>query len=230
MEPTPNIALARNKVVSQTRGDFLAFIDDDEFPAKDWLLVLFKTVKSHGVSGALAPVLPQFEVEPPRWLKRAGFYDRPRHETGFVMKFQECRTGNVLLRRSIIDGLAEVFRSEFGTGGEDVDFFRRMMEKGHKFIWCDEAPVYEVVPAHRCDKKFLLKRALLRGEISSRQSRGRLKNILKAVIAVPAYTLALPVLLLLGRHLFMRYLVRMFDHLGRLLAVVGLNPMRERCN
>src|SRR5882724_113629 len=35
MEPTPNIALARNTVVRNARGEYLAFIDDDEFPNDD---------------------------------------------------------------------------------------------------------------------------------------------------------------------------------------------------
>jgi hypothetical protein len=38
----------------------------------------------------------------------------------------------------------------------------------------------------------------------------------------------LPILALCGMHLFMRYLIRLCDHVGRLLAVVGLNPVRER--
>jgi hypothetical protein len=54
------------------------------------------------------------------------------------------------------------------------------------------------------------------------------RNVLKSVIAVPAYALALPLLLLAGHHYFMRYLVRLADHVGRLLASVGLNPVTER--
>jgi len=40
--------------------------------------------------------------------------------------------------------------------------------------------------------------------------------------------MALPVLLLAGQHYFMKYLVRLADHIGRLLASVGLNPVTER--
>ena len=39
---------------------------------------------------------------------------------------------------------------------------------------------------------------------------------------------ALPVLFLAGHHHFMKYLVKLADHVGRLLASVGLNPVRER--
>src|SRR4051812_35988309 len=46
-EPRRNIALARNKALEYARGDFVAFIDDDEFPSADWLLLLFKTCNDH---------------------------------------------------------------------------------------------------------------------------------------------------------------------------------------
>jgi hypothetical protein len=52
--------------------------------------------------------------------------------------------------------------------------------------------------------------------------------VAKAVLAIPAYMVALPVLLMVGHHLFMKYLVKLCDHLGRLLALVRLNPFRHR--
>jgi succinoglycan biosynthesis protein ExoM len=228
MEPTPNFALARNKVVQNARGEYLAFIDDDEFPNEDWLLSMLKACQKHNVAGVLAPVLPHFEIEPPAWLKRAKFYERPRHETGFVMGWQESRTGNVLLRRKILAGLDPVFSPAFGAGGEDVDFFRRMNAAGHKFIWCDEASVYETVPPHRWERRFLLHRALLRGQQAYRQPENRWKNIAKSLVAVPLYAIGLPFLLLAGHHFFMKYLVRLCDHLGRVLAMCRLNPVSER--
>jgi succinoglycan biosynthesis protein ExoM len=228
VQPEKNIALARNTALAHATGDFIVCIDDDEFPVSNWLLHLYSTCQKHNVAGVLGPVLPHFDKETPRWVVNGGFYNRPRHETGFHMTWDECRTGNVLIRRSILDPAEPPFHAEFGTGGEDQDFFRRMMAKGHQFIWCDEAIAYEEVPPQRCRRGFLLNRALLRGKNSLRQRRGRLKNLLKAVIAVPLYALALPFLFLAGHHHFMRYLVKLADHFGRLLASLGLNPVNER--
>ena len=230
VEPTPNIALARNAVVRNARGDYLAFIDDDEFPNADWLLQMRNACRAHNVAGVLAPVLPHFETEPPAWLKRGGFYDRPRHATGHPMSWEKSRTGNVLLRRRIIEGVDPVFTPAFGAGGEDLDFFRRMGAAGHKFIWCDEAPAYETVPEHRWTRRFLVRRALLRGQQTLRHPKNRWKNIGKSLVATPLYLLALPFLLFAGHHHFMRYLVRMCDHGGRLLALLRLNPVSERNN
>jgi succinoglycan biosynthesis protein ExoM len=228
VEAERNIAAARNLALSHATGDFIVFIDDDEFPAPDWLLNLFRTCESHQVAGVLGPVKPHFDHEPPLWLIKGGFYQRPTHPTGFEMPWHECRTGNVIFRRDILDSSRPLFRREFGGGGEDQDFFRRMVERGHRFIWCDEAIVHEVVPPSRWSRRFMIHRALFRGRNTFRHGQHRLRNLLKSVIAVPAYALALPVLLLAGHHYFMKYLVKLADHVGRLLASVGLNPVTER--
>jgi succinoglycan biosynthesis protein ExoM len=228
VQPERNIALARNTAVSHATGDFIVFIDDDEFPVEHWLLNLFRTCESLQVAGVLGPVKPHFEEGTPAWVIKGGFYHRAVHPTGFVLPWQGCRTGNVLFRRNILDPNEEPFRREFGTGGEDQDFFRRMIEKGNTFAWCEEAVAYEVVPPSRWDRKVMLSRALLRGRNSLRHKKGRLVNLLKSLVAVPAYALALPILLLAGHHYFMRYLIKLADHSGRLLATVGLNPVRER--
>jgi succinoglycan biosynthesis protein ExoM len=228
VEPERNIAVARNAVVAHAVGDFVAFIDDDEYPAPGWLLNLFRTCETYQIAGALGPVKPHFEHEPPRWLVKGGFYQRPTHATGFVMRWQECRTGNVLLRRNILSHNEPIFRAEFSTGGEDQDFFRRMIERGHRFIWCDEAVVYEIVPPSRWSRRVMLRRALLRGQNTFRHATHRCRNLLKSLLAVPAYALALPVLFVAGHHYFMKYLVKLADHVGRLLASVGLNPITER--
>ncbi|HMJ65313.1 MAG TPA: glycosyltransferase family 2 protein [Candidatus Binatia bacterium] len=227
-EPRRSISFARNKTIAHASGDFIAFIDDDEFPESDWLFKLFEACTTRSVAGVLGPVRPRFESGTPTWVKKGGFYDRPEHETGFVMPWTECRTGNVLFDRKIIAGLDPVFSPEFGTGGSDVDFFRRMTAAGHKFIWCNEAIVHEIVPPNRWKRSVLIRRALLRGRNSFRHPKGRWVRLVKAALAIPFYALALPILFLAGHHLFMRYLIKLCDHTGRLLASVGITPIRER--
>ena len=177
VEPERNIAVARNTAVSHATGDFVVFIDDDEFPVPGWLLNLFRTCEAYHVAGVLGPVKPHFDDQPPSWLVKGRFYERPTHATGFTMPWHECRTGNVLFRRSILPAGEAPFRPEFGTGGEDQDFFRRMIQTGHRFIWCDEAVAYEEVPASRWSRRFLLRRALLRGRNSFRHPKHRVRNL-----------------------------------------------------
>jgi len=228
VEPQQNIAMVRNKAIQNAQGDLIAFIDDDEFPVDDWLCNLFKVLKSRGVNGVLGPVKPWFESEPPQWLKDGKFFDRPTYATGYQLNYAETRTGNVLFLRSILDGVDTPFRPQFNTAGEDVDFFRRMIEKGCKFVWCDEGFVYEVVAPSRCTRKYLLKRALLRGSNFSKHPTERLGNLIRSLLAVPCYTVALPVLALFGQHVFLKYLIKLLDHTARLFAFLGLPLVTQR--
>src|SRR5437773_1248060 len=226
VEPRQNIALTRNKAIENADGDFIAFIDDDEFPTKDWLLTLFKACQEFKVDGVLGPVKPHFEQEPPKWVVQGKFYDRATYPTGYVIDWRKGRTGNVLLKREIFATGTSPFRSEF-LSGEDQDFFRRMIERGHVFIWCDEALAYEVVPPIRWKTTFMLRRALLRGAASRIHPTSGAHAVLKSVVAVPIYLVALPLTIVLGQAIFMSCLIRLCDHLGRLLASVGLNPISD---
>ena len=227
VESEQNIALARNRAIANSTGDFVAFIDDDESPPKDWLLQLYRTCETYKVDGVLGPVLPHFERDPPAWVRKGGFCNRPVHETGFRIDWNEGRTGNLLIRRGILEGVRPVFLPEFGSGGEDRNFFKRIIKQGCSFVWCNEAPVYEWISPIRWKRSFMLRRALLRGKTSLNDSRA-LIDVAKSCSAVIGYTLALPVLLVIGHHLFMKYLIKTCDHAGKLLAFIGLDPIREK--
>jgi succinoglycan biosynthesis protein ExoM len=227
-EPRQNIALARNKALEHAKGDFIAFIDDDEFPEPDWLRMMLKACEDYKAAGILGPVRPHFEEQPPSWIIKGGFCERPEHPTGRVMDWEECRTGNLLFRKSILDGGGEAFKPEFGTGGEDKDFFMRMTQQGHEFRWCNEGITYETVPPERWTRSYMLKRALLRGKNILKHPTGKMGLIARSLVAAPSYALILPFTLLLGQHVFMKYCIKFCDHSGRLLAVFGLNPIRER--
>src|ERR1700722_12982273 len=45
VEPVQNICLARNRAIANASGDFIAFVDDDEFPEKQWLLQLYQAAE-----------------------------------------------------------------------------------------------------------------------------------------------------------------------------------------
>jgi len=232
VEPEQNIALARNKAVANAHGDFLAFIDDDELPGPRWLLNMFKALTLFETAGVLGPVVPRYEVSPPRWVLAGRFFERPRYFSGYYLFWESTRTGNCLLRRSIFDDKGDWFLPKFGSGGEDRDFFKRMIARGHVFVWCDEAPVYESVPQERMRKAIHLKRALLRGKLTYRSQINRPVRVIGSCIAILYYSLGLPFLLMMaplfGFDIFMKNLIRDCDHLGKVLAVCRIDLVRDR--
>src|SRR5262245_180879 len=68
VEPRQNISRARNKALEHTKGEYIAFIDDDEFPIEEWLVTLFEACQQHHVDGVLGPVKPFFAAPPPHWI------------------------------------------------------------------------------------------------------------------------------------------------------------------
>ena len=229
-EPEKNISLARNRAVQNAMGNYLAFIDDDEFPGEDWLLNLYNTCQMSNADGVLGPVLPHYEVEPPEWVVKGRLHSRNEFKTGTILRnSKDTRTGNVLLAMMIFDKMQDPFDLQFGrTGGEDTEFFRRMMGEGRVFAWCNEAPVYENVPPERMKRSYLLRRALLRGTVTGRSQSFSVLGTSKSILAFCLYVLSLPVLQLAGHHLFMKYLVKSCDHIGKILATFGIIIVDER--
>jgi succinoglycan biosynthesis protein ExoM len=227
VEPRRGIALARNQAVARAQGDFLAFIDDDEFPSPNWLLLLFTAIQTRRVDGVLGPVFPHFDEPPPDWVTKGGFYDRPSYPTGTIIHWRQGRTGNVLLRMKVFEGQTQPFNPAFVTA-EDQDFFRRMIAGGRRFMWCHEAAAYEVVPPVRWSRSFVLRRALQRGKASLGHPTSRFQSIGISLIAIPLYGVSLPFLLIWGHHCFMKYLVKVCDHVGRVLAALHLNPSMDK--
>lgn len=217
-EPEQNIALARNRAVKNAKGNFIAFIDDDEFPANNWLLNLYKAYNKFKADGVLGPVKPHFDGNPPDWLIRGKFCERKSHNTGTVLHWDDTRTGNVLLNKTIFDDTDCKFDRRFGrSGGEDIDFFKKSIKSGWTFIWCNEAPVYETVPPERWNELFYLRKNLRIGGLNGERKRkenGKLRIFIKRMVATMVYSFVLPASILIGRHIFFKYLLKVTYNFG----------------
>lgn len=227
-QPQKNIALARNTVLENATGDYIAFIDDDEFPARAWLTNLLATCMKYNATGVLGPVRPFFPHTPPRWLEESGLCQRPSYPTGTRLSWQQTRTGNVLLSAAATVGKGFRFNPKFAIQGEDQDFFKRLMAAGHTFVWCEEAPVYEIVPQERLEKSYHIRRAWVQGAASSEHIKNaplekKLLTTGKSLTAAILYTALLPALYLTSAAYFMKFLVKDIHHISRILALTGVN-------
>ena len=231
-EPEQNIALARNKAIENATGDLIVFIDDDEFPITTWLLELYNAYKKYGADGVLGPVKPYFEQPPPAWIVKGRFCERQSHATGTILHWDDTRTGNVLFDNSISNDLGIKFDARFGrSGGEDIDFFKKAIKSGRKFVWCEEAPVYETVPPERWISSFYLKKNFRIGGLNGERKReetGQLKLFLKITASSIIYSSFVPISILMGRHVFLRYLFKLIYNLAWFLGFFRLHVSKDR--
>jgi len=165
--PTPNISLARNASVRTAKGEWLAMIDDDEIPTTVWLDELLKTQRSFRSDIVHGPVIPIYPAGTPGWVKKGGFFEYPRHVTGTPLSVTDLRTGNVLVRRSILADLASPFDPAYGrTGGGDTALFKQLLEEGVSGHWSDEAIVSEHISESRISRAWITQRAFRTGQAS----------------------------------------------------------------
>jgi len=233
VEPVQNIARARNKAVENARGTYIAFIDDDEFPVNNWLCGLYETTIRFKSDGTLGPVMPSFQSKPPQWIVKGKFCERPNYETGTQIHWSSSRTGNVLLNKGIFDDLLHPFNPDFGVQGEDVQFFREMHRRGHIFVWCREAIVYEVIPFERFKKSYFFRRAFVQGSTSLKYQvpltlMQKTYVLSKSLTACTIYSFLLPFSLFFGFWLAMKLLIKGIHHFSRLLTLLKLVTVKAR--
>jgi succinoglycan biosynthesis protein ExoM len=161
--PERGIAQVRNALVARMltahRAEFVAMIDDDEWPSPDWLdefLRVQAQTKADALQGTIRRV---FEKHPGGWVVHCDGVTDVVRPTGPVSMLQGA--GNLFLRRTLIEALsAPWFDPAFAfTGGEDADFLLRLKENGAGFAWAHEAVAFDRVPPSRANLKWALKRA-----------------------------------------------------------------------
>jgi len=189
-EPRPGVPVARNRCLEMAveSSDFIALIDDDEFPMPDWLdqlLSLQRSTRGDVVTGSVVGANP---ISTPAWLARSRAHDShppviadgaainrllrslfrpfpsPKHvASGTVVNW--CDSGNVLFRTDIIRATGMRFDeslSHFGFGA-DTMFFRKIALAGYRIVWSNEAVVTHQIAAVRMSATWFIRTALQRG-------------------------------------------------------------------
>lgn len=242
-EAVRGLAAVRNRslTAAATLGaDWIALIDDDEVPDRDWLRSLRDTAQRTGAPACVGPVVPLFDRVPPAWATTGGFFAKTLPvRDGMVA---DAYTANALLDLRVVTALGLSFDMRFNTlGGEDTIFFRSLLLAGHRIAWAPDAIVYDSIPAHRMRVRWLLARWYRSGSVEAYLGRlrpetvsGRLSNAARGLARLGGGALRLGIA---GLSLRPATLVGGFYTLcrgaGLLAAVLGLSyreyhPSRHR--
>lgn len=147
-EPRANISLARNAALDLGPADLVAFVDDDERVAPDWLERLLEPMERTGADATFGPVERVLPPEAPAWLARADLFRMVRPER--ELTWSATSSGNVLIRGEWLFAEGLRFCEDYGrSGGEDVHLFARMQQAGAKLVGAPEAVAEEDVTPQR---------------------------------------------------------------------------------
>lgn len=161
--PARNISLARNAALDHARTRLVAFLDDDETADPGWLAALLSARAESGADVVLGPVLPVYGPGTPRWMREGDFHAthpaiaRGRILTGYA--------GNVLIDTDAPALRGRRFRLDLGrSGGEDTDFFHRVVRAGARIAHAPDAVARERVPPERATVRWLAARRFRSGQ------------------------------------------------------------------
>lgn len=230
--PVPDLVNARNTAVNTAAGEFVALIDDDEWPETGWLGQLLAVQEKSGSDVVFGPVLPHFDDDVPEWVRRCGFFQPRSYLDCGRVAANAGYTGNVLIRRSVLSGMRGPFDPAFSqTGGEDAMLFHDLQARGVRMAWARHAAVSEAVPLARANLRWLVRRAYWGGQTYARVClfresgwrcwRTRTRIALRAILLGAMASAVTAALLPFSLHRSARWMSIAAAQAGKLSAIMG---------
>jgi glycosyltransferase involved in cell wall biosynthesis len=171
-EPHPGIAVARNRGVRESVGDWVAFLDDDEEAAPDWVQSLCAAAKRSDADAVFGPVMARPEAD------RAdvgdasvllGYFERRRElpDGGELTDwYAYLGTNNSMFCKATCLASPQPFEEVLDRiGGEDSLLLLQLYRAGRRFAWARGATVTEWVPPRRLTWSYVRRRKMLSGQI-----------------------------------------------------------------
>ena len=158
----PGKSHAVNVALRLTRGELIAFTDDDVQPDPDWLAGLVRAVEETEADYIAGRILPIWEIAPPAWMSPPLYGVLAIPDNG-ARRLPIAADGasqvmpigaNMAVRASVIARLGGL-RTDLGKldgslrTGEDHEFFLRLLHAGCRGTYEPSAIVRHLVPASR---------------------------------------------------------------------------------
>lgn len=189
-EPQQGLSVARNRGVAESKGEVVAFLDDDVIVAPRWLQGLALCFLSTDADAVGGRAHLRLEGRRPDWL--GPFFRQLLSEVDFGVQRREVPTGtglwgvNLAFRKTALTGAGR-FDERLGRsggqllGGEESALLERIAARGGRIVYEPDAMVEHIIGPERLDWTYFS--ALARSSGRTRRLRdrrcGRLRQALR---------------------------------------------------
>jgi glycosyltransferase involved in cell wall biosynthesis len=164
-EGKQGLSHARNRGINHSKGEIIAFTDDDVLVDRYWLSNIERAFEEHDVSCVGGKILPVWEIPKPKWLKHDFHYMLALLDYGdkpFYLKSPIIWGANFSVKADIF-GKYGGFDTNLGRipgrlfAGEETEFARRILNKGEKILYDPNAVVHHYIPSDKISKRYFRK-------------------------------------------------------------------------
>lgn len=140
----------RNCGWKNASGDIIAYIDDDEIAAPDWLESIEKTFRIEEKPDIVGGIyLIKYDVTPPEWFSDSMGGTNNNRQKGLLNQRADCYLagGNIAFKKEVLEklnGFSNDFdmKDGFLMMGEDTDICQRAKNAGFKLFYDPEIKIY----------------------------------------------------------------------------------------
>lgn len=166
------LSAARNRGIRDSKGRVLIFLDDDAFPAPDWLSSLHSVFQRERVYAAGGPVEPLFRSSLPDWFSDRFLPYLTVWDLGpesLQLRYNEYPRGaSMAFRREVFERFG-LFSTELGRkpgsllSCEEIELCLRIERSGAEIVYVPGARVLHIVEGERIDRQWLIARFRAQG-------------------------------------------------------------------
>jgi GT2 family glycosyltransferase len=174
----PGVSRARNAGAAAARARYVAFIDDDAIPARDWIAcVLFAIAEASPPAAVIGGrILPRWEAPLPRWWPQElrGVLSIVEHEgrgayrsAALPAKLEPYAANMVVHAPTLLQagGFPEAVGRYGGAllSDEEVQLAWKLQDAGHSVLYDSRIVVHHQIQAGRLNPSWLLRRLYWQG-------------------------------------------------------------------